>query len=163
MIWYVTVLKALAACLITNSHYEGIYPLSIFANGGLLGDVLFFSVSGFCLYNIPKKFLPWYGKRIFRIYPAVWMITILYLLLGFYDFSRGGGSGWMVFVSYRLSLCGIHYGLVCFLFCSQKMREAPGEHYKPNGRRHMQHLRYNHDPTVFSCGDGFTDDCLSIL
>lgn len=98
MIWYVTVLKALAACLITNSHYEGIYPLPILANGGLLGDVLFFSVSGFCLYNIPKKFLPWYGKRIFRIYPAVWMITILYLLLGFYDFSRGGAVvGWFLY------------------------------------------------------------------
>lgn len=97
MIWYVTVLKALAACLITNSHYEGIYPLSIFANGGLLGDVLFFSVSGFCLYNIPKKFLPWYGKRIFRIYPAVWMITILYLLLGFYDFYERGGVGWFLY------------------------------------------------------------------
>lgn len=38
MIFYVTVLRALAACLITNAHYTGIYPVEIIANGGLLGD-----------------------------------------------------------------------------------------------------------------------------
>ena len=55
MIFYITVLRAIAAILITNAHYTNIYPIEIIANGGLLGDVIFFAVSGFCLYN--KKIL----------------------------------------------------------------------------------------------------------
>ena len=41
MIFFITVLRALAACLITNAHYTGVYPTDIIANGGLVGDVLF--------------------------------------------------------------------------------------------------------------------------
>lgn len=85
MLYCVYLLRILGAILITNSHYEAIYPHSIFANGGLLGDVLFFAVSGFCLYPVRKSFLPWYGRRLKRIFPLVWIITIVYLLLGFYQ------------------------------------------------------------------------------
>jgi len=85
MIYYVTFLRFLAACFITNSHYTGIYPTDLIANGGLLGDVLFFAVSGFCLYNIKGTFLQWIWKRFVRIFPAVWIITAIYWALGFYD------------------------------------------------------------------------------
>jgi len=66
MIFFITVLRALAACLITNSHYTGIYPSDIIANGGLIGDIIFFAVSGYCLYNVKENFIKWYGKRIIR-------------------------------------------------------------------------------------------------
>ena len=89
MILYVTFLRFLATCLITNSHYGNIYPLSIIANGGLLGDLLFFSVSGFCLAEIRLPFYKWYAKRLCRIYPAVWLITILYALMGVYTVAQG--------------------------------------------------------------------------
>ena len=85
MLYCVYLLRILGAILITNCHYEEIYPVSVFANGGLLGDVLFFAVSGFCLYPIRKSFLQWYGRRLKRIYPLVWIITAVYLLLGFYQ------------------------------------------------------------------------------
>ncbi len=85
MLYCVYLLRILGAILITNAHYEAIYPVSILANGGLLGDVLFFAVSGFCLYPIRKSFLQWYGRRLKRIYPLVWIITLVYLLLGFYQ------------------------------------------------------------------------------
>ena len=88
MIFYITVLRCLAAMLITNAHYTGVYPTDLIANGGLLGDVIFFCVSGYCLYNIKQKFGFWYLKRIIRIYPTLWIITILYLLIGFYNFSE---------------------------------------------------------------------------
>ncbi|MDD3589547.1 MAG: acyltransferase [Thermoguttaceae bacterium] len=84
MIFYVTFLRCLAAVLITNSHFTGIYPTNLIANGGLLGNVLFFAVSGFCLYNIKDSFFIWYYKRIVRIYPATWIITGIYCLLGAY-------------------------------------------------------------------------------
>lgn len=85
MLDFVYLLRILGAILITNSHYEAVYPLSVIANGGLLGDVLFFAVSGFCLYPIRKSFFPWYGRRLKRIFPLVWIITLVYLLLGFYE------------------------------------------------------------------------------
>ncbi|MGF2618141.1 acyltransferase [Rossellomorea vietnamensis] len=89
MIFYITVLKALAAMIITNAHYGGVYPSDIFANGGLLGDVIFFAVSGFCLVNIKHTFAKWYRKRIIRIFPIVWIITSVYLLFGLYTFDDG--------------------------------------------------------------------------
>ena len=87
MIFYITVLRALAAMLITNAHYIGIYPTDLIANGGLLGDVIFFAVSGFCLVDIKQSFPQWYSKRIIRIYPVVWIITSVYIVLGFYTFD----------------------------------------------------------------------------
>ncbi len=83
MVFFIVVLRALAACLITNSHYSGIYPISELGSGGLLGDILFFAISGWCLYNVRGSFPRWYGKRLARVYPPVFIITAAYLLLGF--------------------------------------------------------------------------------
>ena len=78
--YFITLLRALAAIVITNSHYVGIYPTDMIANGGLLGDVMFFSVSGFCLSNPKIPFKTWYPKRLWRIYAVVWVITLIYAL-----------------------------------------------------------------------------------
>lgn len=82
---FITLVRALAALVITNSHYEHIYPHSIIANGGLLGDVLFFAVSGFCLASPAMPFHKWYLRRILRIYIPVWLITAVYVAIGCYD------------------------------------------------------------------------------
>ncbi|MBR2336577.1 MAG: acyltransferase [Clostridia bacterium] len=81
MIFFIVILRALATCLITNSHYVGVYPSDIIANGGLLGDVIFFAVSGYCLAKNNKSFPRWYGKRLWRIYPAVILITVFYFYI----------------------------------------------------------------------------------
>ena len=80
--YFITLLRALAAIIITNAHYTGIYPSDIIANGGLLGDVIFFSVSGFCLASPRIPFRQWYPKRLWRIYAVVWIATLAYILLG---------------------------------------------------------------------------------
>lgn len=87
MITFVTFLRALAACLITNAHYTGIYPSDFIANGGLVGDVIFFAVSGFCLYHVRFPFFKWYGKRLIRVYIPAMLITAVYMILGFYMVS----------------------------------------------------------------------------
>lgn len=87
MIFFITVLRALAACIITNSHYVGVYPTDLIANGGLFGDVIFFAVSGFCLTNVKNSFPKWYGKRIVRVFPAVIIISAIYILLGIHEFQ----------------------------------------------------------------------------
>jgi len=87
MIFFIDFLRALAMALITNSHYTGVYPTDLIANGGLLGDVIFFAVSGFCLSNIKLPFHKWYFKRIMRIYPIIWIITLFYLAIGAYRYD----------------------------------------------------------------------------
>ena len=87
MIFFIDFLRALAMALITNSHYTGVYPTDLIANGGLLGDVIFFAVSGFCLANIKLPFHKWYFKRIIRIYPIIWIITLFYYLIGAVEYE----------------------------------------------------------------------------
>lgn len=89
-IFFITFLRALAACIITNSHYTNVYPVEIIANGGLLGDILFFAVSGYCLVNIKTSFVKWYWKRLYRVYPPVLFITLVYVLIGSYYASGFG-------------------------------------------------------------------------
>ena len=81
---FIVVLRALSALIITNSHYNNIYPLEIIANGGLLGDVFFFAISGFCIANVSLNFGRWFQKRFIRIYCPVWIITLIYFGIGVY-------------------------------------------------------------------------------
>lgn len=81
---FITFLRAIAALFITNAHYVGVYPTDLIANGGVLGDVLFFSISGFCLANPKLPFGKWLLHRYTRIYIVVWVITIAYFFIGAY-------------------------------------------------------------------------------
>ena len=85
---FIVVIRALAAVVITNSHYTGVYPTDLIANGGLLGDVLFFAVSGYCLAKPQNSFGKWYARRFIRIYIPVWVITAIYLSIGAYTISE---------------------------------------------------------------------------
>ena len=82
MLQFLYWLKALAAVLITNSHYAHIWPISSLAVGGQLGNCLFFFISGFTLYHIKAAFPKWYAKRIIRVYPALWMVNIIFFCWG---------------------------------------------------------------------------------
>lgn len=84
---FIVLMRAFAAIIITNAHYTGVYPTDLIANGGLLGDVLFFAVSGYCLANTKDAFPKWYLRRFLRIYIPVWIITIIYMILGAYTVS----------------------------------------------------------------------------
>ena len=97
MIFFITFLRALAACLITNAHYTGVYPTDLIANGGLLGDVIFFAVLGYCLCNIKTSFPKWYGKRLFRCYLPVLIMTGIYCIFGFYTFEVHNAFWWFVY------------------------------------------------------------------
>lgn len=97
MVFFITFLKALAACFITNAHYTEVYPIELIANGGLIGDILFFAVSGYCLYNIKFSFPRWYGKRLYRVYPPVILITLVYALLGFYPIAWENAIQWFIY------------------------------------------------------------------
>lgn len=95
--------------LITNAHYTGIYPTDWIANGGLIGDTLFFALSGYCLTNIKTGFWKWYGKRLNRILPAVSLITIIYAVLGQYDLGNYASGTENTILYTLLSTVGIEY------------------------------------------------------
>lgn len=117
MVFFITVLRALAACLITNAHYTGIYPTDLIANGGLIGDVLFFAVSGYCLYNVKMSFPRWYGKRLYRVYPPVFIMTLIYVLFGAYSLADHNAIWWFVYPTYYHFVASIIVLYIPFFFC----------------------------------------------
>ncbi len=96
---FIVVLRLIATCLITNTHYNNIYPISALAVGGLLGDVLFFMVSGFCYGEgtRDKNFIIWYLKRIIRIYPAILIMSFVNCIGGLWDYSAKGFFRYFIF------------------------------------------------------------------
>ncbi|MGO4918546.1 acyltransferase family protein [Maribacter spongiicola] len=74
----IDVMKCIAALLITNSHFDLLYPYKFLATGGSIGNSLFFFASGFLLFLKPMgRFDNWYKKRINRIYPTIFAWAIL--------------------------------------------------------------------------------------
>lgn len=100
MTFFITFLRTIATCLITNSHYTGVYPTDLIANGGLIGDVIFFAVSGYCLYNVKGNFLKWYGKRVWRCYLPVLIMTAVYMIFGAYTMQTNNAFWWFVYPTY---------------------------------------------------------------
>ncbi len=80
-----TFLRFIAIVLITNSHLDSLYPIPAFGTGGAIGNALFFMLSGYGLFisekNQIKPFLPWYKRRIIRIYPSLILATILLTII----------------------------------------------------------------------------------
>lgn len=79
-------MRALAILLVTHSHMEGFYPVRAVATGGLLGNTLFFMVSGMLisrtLADRRESFAAWYLRRLKRLYLPLWLLTGLLFLLG---------------------------------------------------------------------------------
>ena len=88
MYYFINYLRTIATVLITNSHYSNIWPIADLAAGGLLGNILFFAASGFCLLNIKENFGKWYLKRIIKIYPIMIGFTLLAVLIGDYSLTN---------------------------------------------------------------------------
>lgn len=74
---FIYYIKAAAALLIINSHFDGLYPIPALATGGAVGNALFFAVSGFCLYPLHEPFRKWFPRKIIRLYvPAILMTAV---------------------------------------------------------------------------------------
>lgn len=81
---FIELLRALAALLITNSHFDGVYPWEI-SWGGCPGVSLFFAISGFLLVKSVQResFLPWWAKKVIRLYIPLTLVNVVTVLLGF--------------------------------------------------------------------------------
>ncbi|MBC7784033.1 MAG: acyltransferase family protein [Burkholderiales bacterium] len=80
-----SVLLAIAALLIINSHLEAYYPRPWMAADGLLGVSIFYMLSGFgvqcSLLGRKQSFLDYYARRLWRLYPAVIIVVLAAHLL----------------------------------------------------------------------------------
>lgn len=81
---FIELLRALAAMLITNSHFDGVYPWNI-SWGGCPGVALFFLISGFVLVKSvqKEKFFPWWLKKVMRLYIPLSIVNIVTVLIGY--------------------------------------------------------------------------------
>lgn len=81
---FIYYIKTVAVLLIINSHLDNLYPSSALSIGGSLGNTLFFLVSGYLLSNrVNSGFGKWMLNRMFRIYPALWIISGLLFAIGY--------------------------------------------------------------------------------
>ena len=88
-------LKCVAALLITNSHFNRLYPdsISFLAFGGYFGNTLFFLMSGFLLAGCDKNlFSHWYARRVLRIYIPYLVVIPMLLFEGYTKTLELGGG-----------------------------------------------------------------------
>lgn len=83
MTYNLNLLRAIGILLVTNSHFDALYPDPRLGTGGALGNAVFFALSGYGLAfsyrNRGRGFLGWYWRRITRIFPSVWIVALLTL------------------------------------------------------------------------------------
>lgn len=79
--YFIVILRFIAMLLITNSHYDNIWPISAIATGGTLGNALFFAISGFCISFKEVNFNKWIIKKIIRIYPQVIVVSVIMFII----------------------------------------------------------------------------------
>lgn len=88
---YIGILRLIAIILITNSHFDEVYPWPL-SWGGAPGNALFFLISGFLIAKIPERerIQHWYLRRVKRIYPSVWAITLVLCITKTYKVTSWG-------------------------------------------------------------------------
>lgn len=91
-------LRLLAIALITNSHFDGIYPekLSFLRFGAIFGNCLFFLLSGYCLTHKSESFPRFIWRRGYRVYlPYLLWLPILLIIGKFPVEGMPSAKGWL--------------------------------------------------------------------
>ena len=92
MISFIEILRAVAVALITNSHFDGVYPIDI-SFGGCPGVSLFFAITGFLLWKPAKsrggyrRFTDWYLKKLIRLYVPLTIVNLITVAIRFREAS----------------------------------------------------------------------------
>ena len=73
-------LRLIAILLVFHSHCGPLYPAEALANGGAVGNALFFIISGY-LIKTKGSFLPWIWNKFIRLYPQAVIVSVIYVLM----------------------------------------------------------------------------------
>lgn len=135
MYQFIVMLRAIVCLLITNSHQENIYPIRILASGGLLGDVIFFAISGYLLYSLKQQhFGPWYAKRLRRVYPAVWLTAGTFIVSKIYgSISFRRFCELMFYPTHYHFVASILVLYILFFFLMKFINRDPGQRVRRMG------------------------------
>lgn len=98
----IDILKVIAVIAVLNSHMEICYgDYAVLSTGGAIGDALFFFCSGYMLFRQECiRFDNYIKKKITRIYPTVFMVSILVTIC--FDYRLDllsiicNGGGWFI-------------------------------------------------------------------
>ncbi len=84
-----SLVRCLAVLLITNSHFDALYPDARLGTGGALGNTLFFLLSGYGLAMSlnsgaasQEPFLSYWLRRLSKIFPVLWVVTLVVIFIG---------------------------------------------------------------------------------
>lgn len=64
----------------------------------------------------PKGFALWYGKRLWRVYPPVILMTLIYMLVGYYSLKEQNVFWWYVYPTYYHFVASIIILYIPFFF-----------------------------------------------
>jgi peptidoglycan/LPS O-acetylase OafA/YrhL len=83
-----SLVRCLAVLLITNSHFDALYPDARLGTGGAFGNTLFFLLSGYGLAislnsgsASGETFLGYWLRRLGKIFPVLWLVTLAVILM----------------------------------------------------------------------------------
>ena len=124
------VLQALAAISIANSHLEPLYPQRWMAADGLLGNAMFFLLSGYGLMSSEQKsqrsFVTYYLRRVLRIYPALLLVVVAFQVLLGGQWRTWTATDYLKFLIYPTEFGYVQQIMVYYIvfFFLARMRQA---------------------------------------
>lgn len=83
---FINVMRVIGTVLITNSHFERIWPISALATGGTLGNVIFFLVAGYCYSPKEKNVFSHICVKFVKLYVPIFIIQFLCIVFQVYKF-----------------------------------------------------------------------------
>lgn len=84
---FINVMRVIGTLLITNSHFDRIWPLAALATGGTLGNVIFFFVAGYCYSPKEKNVVKHFLIKFSRLYIPILIVQLFCIICGIYKFK----------------------------------------------------------------------------
>lgn len=136
MLEFINVMRVVGTILITNSHFDRIWPIATLATGGTLGNVIFFFVAGYCYSPKEKNVLQHVLIKFIKLYIPIFIVQLVCTISGIYKFANAkefleiclfptnywffpciliGYSFWFEIIKHRISILSVS---VITLICS---------------------------------------------
>ena len=81
-------MRVIGTILITNSHFDRIWPIAALATGGTLGNVIFFFVAGYCYSPKEKNVFQHVLTKFIKLYIPIFIVQLVCTISGIYRFAN---------------------------------------------------------------------------
>lgn len=128
MLEFINVMRVVGTILITNSHFDRIWPVAALATGGTLGNIIFFFVAGYCYSPKEKNIFHHIIIKFIKLYIPIFIVQLVCTISGIYRFPNIkefleiclfptnywffpciliGYSFWFVIIKHRISILSV--------------------------------------------------------